>query len=97
MKDHEPIDISEMPEVAKLVDELSKSDKPRMLRRGEEDVAILTPVASEKQNLEDRKPSPEQLAAARSAAGSWTDFDAETFIEQIYRDRENWNRPPVKL
>lgn len=95
MKDHEPIDISEMPEVMKLVDELNKSEGPRMLRRGEEDVAILTPVTERRD--EHWKPTEEQIAAARSAAGSWKDFDAEVFVEQVYRDRENWNRPPVKL
>jgi hypothetical protein len=95
MKDHEPIDISEMPEVGKLVEELSKSDKPRMLRRGNEDVAILTPIKEPKDK--NRKPTPEQIAAARSAAGSWKDFDADAFIEQVYRDRENGDRPPVEL
>lgn len=95
MKDHGSIDISDMPEVAKLVEDLRKSDTPRVLRRGDEDVAILTPVTEPRDKH--RKPSDEQIAVARSAAGSWKDFDAEAFIEQVYRDRENGDRPPVKL
>ena len=95
MKDHGSIDISDMPEVAKLVDELSKSDKPRVLRRGEEDVAILTPVTEPQDK--NWKPTDEQIAAVRSAAGGWKDMDVDKLIEQIYRDRENSDRPPVEL
>lgn len=95
MKNYEPIDISEMPEVTKLIEELRESDTPRILRRGREDVAILTPV-SERRN-KDWKPTDEQIAATRSAAGSWKDMDIDKLIEQIYRDRENSDRPPVEL
>ncbi|CAN5685393.1 hypothetical protein BH24CHL1_BH24CHL1_08860 [soil metagenome] len=95
MKDYGTIDISEMSEVAKLVDELRKSDRPRVLQHGGENVAILTPLTEPKDKH--WKPAEEQIAAVRSAAGGWKDMDVDTLIEQIYRDRENSDRPPVEL
>lgn len=95
MKDHGTVDISGMTEVTRLVDEASEADVPLILRRGDEDVAILTPVTSGRKNW---KPTDEQISAVRSAAGGWKDMDVDELIEQIYRDRENYgDRPPVEL
>lgn len=95
MKDYETVDISGMSEVTRLVEDASEADEPLILRRGNEDVAILTPVTSGRKNW---KPTDEQIAAVRSAAGGWKDMDVEALIEQIYRDRENYgDRPPVEL
>ena len=38
------IDISNVPELLRLVEEVRKSEEPRILRRDSEDLAILTPV-----------------------------------------------------
>ena len=42
----QPIDISGMPEVARLVDEVERTKRPRVLRRGDKDVAVLMPATS---------------------------------------------------
>ena len=39
-----PIDISTMPEVARLAEEVHRTRRPRVLRRGTEDLAELRPV-----------------------------------------------------
>lgn len=39
-----PIDVSSLPELAHLVDEVRRGHRPRVLRRADEDVAILTPL-----------------------------------------------------
>ena len=39
-----PIDISRMPELAHLADEVRRTQTPRVLRQGEEDLAVLMPV-----------------------------------------------------
>jgi hypothetical protein len=39
-----PIDISRMPELAHLADEVRRTNTSRVLRQGEDDVAVLMPV-----------------------------------------------------
>lgn len=51
-----PIDISNQPELMRLVEEVSASGKPRRLRRHDEDVAQLVPI----------EPGPRTQRAARS-------------------------------
>ncbi len=40
----QPLDISALPELSRLVDEVQRSGEARLLRRGAEDVALLTPL-----------------------------------------------------
>lgn len=39
-----PIDISHLPELAQLAEDVQRTRTPRLLRRGDEDVAVLTPT-----------------------------------------------------
>jgi len=39
-----PIDVSGLPKLADLVDEVRRTQRPRLLRRANENVAILAPV-----------------------------------------------------
>jgi hypothetical protein len=43
-----PFDIRSNPELARLADEVRATGKPRVLRRGDEDVAVLIPAATPK-------------------------------------------------
>lgn len=43
-KEPKPIDISNVPEVLRIVEEVRMGSEPRVLRRDGEDVAILTPI-----------------------------------------------------
>lgn len=44
-----------------------------------------------------RPKSEEDLAAFRSAAGSWSDVDTDTLLANIYASRKLSSRPPVAL
>ena len=44
VSDYAPIDITEAPPLAELVEEVYRTKRPRVLRRANEDVAIIAPV-----------------------------------------------------
>src|SRR5437016_14597091 len=43
-KELQPIDITDVPDVLRLAEEVRTSRVPRLLKRGDQDVAILSPV-----------------------------------------------------
>lgn len=43
--EYAPIDISHTPELLKLAEEVQKTNRPRVLRRADEDIAVITPIA----------------------------------------------------
>lgn len=81
------IDISEMPELLALVEQLRAAGAPRVLKRGDEEIAVLTPIESPAE-FPWRSPTAEDYEAFRAAAGGWKDFDAEGFLREIYAARE---------
>lgn len=93
-----PIDIREIPELARLVDEVRTTRKPRRIVRDGEDVALLTPApVSSRRRLRDWRPRPEDLAAAIALAGAWRDqLDPETFKRQR-RELQIDDKPPRNL
>ena len=89
------IDISNSSELTRLVDEMHESGVPRVLTRGDEEVAVLSPVVPV-QDYPWREVTEEDYEAFRSAAGSWTGhLDAERFIKENYERRRISSRPPV--
>ena len=91
------IDISQSPELRRLVDELRASGRSAVLRHGGEAVAVITPMESAAA-YPWREPTEEDYAAFRSAAGSWRGhIDAERFLEENDERRRLSNRPPVDL
>ncbi len=42
--EQQPIDITDLPELGRLADEVRASRRPRLLRRGAEEIAMLVPV-----------------------------------------------------
>jgi len=96
-KTHEAIDISESPELLRLVDEVRSTGVPRVLKRGDEDLAVLTPVKP-KSSFQWRELTEEDFQAFRSAAGSWRGhIDVEEFIKDNYERRRLSSRPSVDL
>jgi hypothetical protein len=41
-----PLDITNVPELSRLVDEVQRTQRPRVWRRGDKDVAMLVPLAN---------------------------------------------------
>ncbi|MGE0540075.1 MAG: hypothetical protein AB7R89_07830 [Dehalococcoidia bacterium] len=92
-----PIDIRQVPELARLVDEVRTTGKPRRIMRDGEELAVLTPPAKRRRSRKDWRPSPEALAAALATFGSWRDhIDPEEFKRQR-RELQIDDKPPLQL
>jgi hypothetical protein len=78
-----PIDISKMPDLLDLVEEVEASKRPRELRRDNKPVALLTPIIE----------TSEKWRKIKTSFGSWSDLDAEELIANIHRWRAEGSRP----
>jgi hypothetical protein len=89
-----PIDISHLPDLKSLAQEAKKTGKPYLLRENNRDVALLTPLDTERKQQTNRQAIEETLALA----GSWKDLDFDDMIEQLDRIRhESKPTPPLEL
>lgn len=97
MAEHiDPIDIGDTPELLWLAEEVHRSHQPRVLRRDGEDLAMVVPLPRTGTSRR-KKPTPADIEAFRSAAGSWSDIDTDKLIEDIYTMRRRSNPPPIDL
>ena len=88
-----PIDISTMPELTRIVEEVAATKTPRELKRNNEIVAVLTPVKTEGKQ-QNKKAIEETLALA----GSWKDLDFDDMIQELDRIRhESKPTSPLEL
>ena len=91
-----PLDISSMPDLVRLVDEVRSTGVSRILTWENKDVAILSPAPPRRRRTL-RTPSTEDVEAFRALAGSWEGLiDREKFLADIAESRRS-SRPPVKL
>jgi hypothetical protein len=67
----ERIDISNLPDLLRLVEEVRAANEPRVLRRGSEDLAVLTPVRSPTKQRRGSAKTEADYEAFRSSAGGW--------------------------
>jgi len=81
-----PIDITTSPELLRLVEEVATTKKPRELKRDNETVAVLMPVAPATK-------AKTVYEASLAAIGSWSDLDADKLIANISRWRKEGSRP----
>jgi len=65
MTDPTPIDITNIPELRSLVEEMRASKQPRLLKQDRESVALLMPLGT---NLKQQPPATQE--------DIWTDYDA---------------------
>lgn len=82
------IDISNNPDLLRLVEEVETTKRPRKLMRDNHIVAILTPSIKPHKRKDRTKANYE---AFRSAFGSWKDVDTDTLLNNIYEDRRRRN------
>ncbi len=91
------IDITNRPDLVDVAEEVRATGEPRLLRRNDEEVAIITPLtpaparppkAPATQRLKPKKLTEADLAAFHSAAGGWKDVDTDKLIEDIYAARD---------
>jgi len=91
-----PIDITTIPDLARIVAEVEATKKPRELRRENRVVAVIAPAKSTTAKKK-RGKTRADYEAFKSAAGGWKDIDTDKLIENIYASRRRSNRPPVKI
>ena len=90
-----PYDISNTPELLRLAEEVRAARQPRVLKRNDEDVAVLMPMPR-KPRRGGRDPK-SALAALRASAGSWRGLiDAEQLKKEIKEARGS-DRPDVQI
>jgi hypothetical protein len=81
------IDISTIPALARLVEEVETTKKPRELIRENKVVAVLSPVVAD---------NTEKWKHIKATFGSWKDIDAHELIATIYRWRAEGTRPATR-
>ncbi len=87
-----PIDISNLPDLLRLAEEVKETKTPRILKRDNETVAMLMPVGTAVKPVKKPKPTKADYDASLAALGSWRDLDPDALIAQVYRAREEGNR-----
>src|SRR6266436_1738485 len=72
-----PIDISHLPDLLRLVEEVKTTKQPRILKRDNETVAMLMPVGTGVKSKKHRAKTKADYTAFRAAFGSWKDVDTD--------------------
>ncbi len=91
-----PIDITTIPELKRIAEEVEATKTPRELRRENKTVAVIMP-ARRVPARKKREKTKADYEAFKSAAGGWKDIDTDKLIADIYASRRRSNRPPVEL
>ena|SRR5437879_3273412 len=92
------IDISNVPDLLKIAEEVRATQKPRMLQRNSEDVAVLMPVIPIQKRKAKRTKTKVDYEAFRAAAGGWKGLvDTDKLIADIYESRKLSTKPPIEL
>jgi len=76
-----------MPDLARLVEEVTATQTPRELKRNNEIVAVLSPAIAK---------NTEKWGTIRATFGSWSDLDADELIATIHRWRQEGSRPATR-
>lgn len=89
------IDITDLPELRRLVEEVRAGNEPRVLRAGDEDVAVLTPLPLSPAPGPDATPSDDEIFL--SSFGGWQGIvDGEKLKRELEEARGS-DRPLVVL
>src|SRR5688572_21155588 len=92
------VDIADVTSLRALVDEVRSDGTPRMLRSGNEDVAVLMPVSSVRSPWRRRERTTADYEAFRASAGGWQNVvDVEQFKRDNAASRSTSTRPHVEL
>ena len=90
------IEIGNMPDLVRIVEEVRKSNTPRVLSRRRKPLAVLRPLETKRKRAKGTK-TKKDYEAFLASAGSWKDVDTDTLVRDIYESRKISSRPPVKL
>ena len=89
------IDVAGHPDLEQLVAEVAEGRDCSLVRNGRR-VAVVRAAAEPRSNRPPGwKPSADDIAAFKSAAGAWADVDADKMIADIYRWRDESPTKPM--
>ena len=94
-----PIDISSLPDIRRLAEEVQATKTPRVLQRDNENIAVVMPLASavlaQRTNIWENYNAKSVQAALRESAGALDGVDKETLLRDIKaaRRQETQRRP----
>ena len=89
-----PIDISHLPDLKRLAQKARKTGTPYLLRENSHDIALLTPVDTEKKQQTNRR----AIEATLALAGAWKDLPSDNMEEELDRIRHaSKPTPPLDL
>ena len=71
------LNTGDVPDIAELAEEVHRTKQPRVIRRADEDLAVIVPVKKATKRRALPKKSPEDMEAFWSSFGSWKDVDTE--------------------
>ena len=93
-KELKRIDIGNVPELLRIVDEVRTSNEPRVLRLDSEDVANLLPARRARKTRSPRSRTKADHEAFLSSAGGWRGLvGADEFVAYLYERRRSSSRP----
>lgn len=97
-KEMRSIDISSVPDLVRIAEEVRTTGRPRILRRNGEDMAMVVPIAPGHKRKVRRTRTKADYDAFLSAAGGWKGLvDAEKLLADIYESRAISTKPPIEL
>jgi hypothetical protein len=89
-----PLDITNIPELVRIAEEVDATNKPRVLKRDNTPLAILTPV-TKKQSAQAKRQAIEETLAL---AGTWSDLDFDEMLNTLDHIRHDSKpTPPFEL
>jgi hypothetical protein len=88
------IDATDDPSLTRLANEVRDTKKQHVLKLGNEEVAVISPIRRRRKG---RVISKADYEAFLSSFGGWADVDTDKLIEDIYASRRMSTRPPVEL
>ncbi len=92
-----PIDISNIPELVRIAEEVDATKTSRELKWENKPIALITPITQTKSQRK-RGKTKADYEAFRSAAGGWKGLvDTEQLKKDIYESRKLSTRPPIRL
>lgn len=87
------LEISNMPAVIRIVNEVRKTRTPRVLSRRKRPLAVLRPLNGKYKRAK-RAKSRKDYEAFLASASSWKDVDTDRLIKDIYESRKISSRLP---
>jgi hypothetical protein len=88
------IDISTMPDLARVAEEVASTRTPRILTRGDKEIAVVFPASPRRR----RRAKPVTDADIEAAlAASWVGLVEPDALKRELDDARSDDRPPVRL